>query len=545
MKKAELAETVKLAQSGNKDAVEALYRQYRERIWFFVCKNVGSNQAAEDIVSDTFLTAIEKLGELRCADAFGSWLYSIAYNKCLQFLNSESGIARFESDELFDSTIEKSILNEPVKLPSDYIESKQTRQQLRNAIDSLKPEMRSAVIMYYFEEMSVADVGKALGLKENAAKQRLFRARKKLSEKLKKLCTNGRELCIVPVGAVLNASLESGETAAVSSTSAAVKVGLTSKIAAVGISAALAVGVPAALIHANSYGDYQPQEKIVSQDDQIVNEASKMLTELVGKQFNCTTEVNPKFTVEQDRKEKIETLVKTDHFIKEEFRADDIGIPGLFLENKSLWEISRSDQTEDSFESRITMRCSPDGIHQSEMVLCRLNDGSSKLYVTQQYEEMTYVKTPICIQLRKPLGNEIEKKLFEKRITGTAFISHQNFVMTGRTLNADVKRYGRISAEYSQDGNLTVSLKPEKTDEKTNLTINTAFELLSKGDPQKTIVYSKGDTQTDLQSGECGLYLPDIPNGCGIVRIKLTFSDYCDSGSYHSIMIELDVSEIC
>ena len=60
-----VAETVEAARSGDKDAVEKLYRLYRDRIWFFVRKNVASKPAAEDIVSDTFLTAIEKLPELR------------------------------------------------------------------------------------------------------------------------------------------------------------------------------------------------------------------------------------------------------------------------------------------------------------------------------------------------------------------------------------------------------------------------------------------------------------------------------------------------
>ena len=75
------AQLVKAARSGDKDAIEMLYKQYRDRIWFFVSKNIDSRQAAEDIVSDTFLTAIEKLSDLRCPEAFGSWLYSIAYRK--------------------------------------------------------------------------------------------------------------------------------------------------------------------------------------------------------------------------------------------------------------------------------------------------------------------------------------------------------------------------------------------------------------------------------------------------------------------------------
>ncbi|MBQ2580645.1 MAG: hypothetical protein II574_03340, partial [Ruminococcus sp.] len=72
MQMVELAQAVRAARSGDKGAVEALYRHYRKRLWFFVCRNIDSQQAAEDIVSDSFLTAIEKLSELRCDEAFGS-----------------------------------------------------------------------------------------------------------------------------------------------------------------------------------------------------------------------------------------------------------------------------------------------------------------------------------------------------------------------------------------------------------------------------------------------------------------------------------------
>lgn len=139
MNKAELERTVLAAKGGDKAAIERLYTEYRRKIWFFVSKNVYSADAVEDIVSDTFLTAIEKLSELKCCKAFGSWLYSIAYSKCLQQQNIESGIARFENEEELESTIENSILNEPVRLPSDYLESEETKLQLKRLLKALNP----------------------------------------------------------------------------------------------------------------------------------------------------------------------------------------------------------------------------------------------------------------------------------------------------------------------------------------------------------------------------------------------------------------------
>ena len=65
---------VAAAKEGDKAAFEKLYNEYRNKIYFFAFKNTGTKEAAEDIVSETFLTAMEKIGELKSEEAFGSWL---------------------------------------------------------------------------------------------------------------------------------------------------------------------------------------------------------------------------------------------------------------------------------------------------------------------------------------------------------------------------------------------------------------------------------------------------------------------------------------
>lgn len=324
---------MRAAQAGDKAAVEALYREYRDRIRFFVLKNIPSKDAAPDIVSAAFLTAIEKLPELRCAEAFGSWLYSIAYSKCLQYLESESELARFDSDEEYESTVENALLNEPVKLPPDYLENEETMAQLREAIDSLKPEMRSAVIMYYFEEMNTAEVGQALGLSENAARQKLFQARKKLSSKLKKLAGGGITLCAVPLGAVFHAAFAGGKAAR---TAAVLKGGAAAKAAAIGAAAAVAVGVPAALGRLGDNGDHHPPEikeerteEPVPDKKELDDIAYTMLTDLENQSFD--------FYVENDDSELLWSG-----------NSYDMGFAELMLDNSKYWNVYSCDKVDQS-----------------------------------------------------------------------------------------------------------------------------------------------------------------------------------------------------
>ena len=120
MNKHELIQTVNAAQHGDKKAFEQLYAAYRDRIWFFVNKNTGSDALSEDIVSETFLTAMQKIGELRQAESFGSWLYTIAYNECRRQMSIEGKSVQLDSDDEKQQLIENALLNEPMLLPEDH-----------------------------------------------------------------------------------------------------------------------------------------------------------------------------------------------------------------------------------------------------------------------------------------------------------------------------------------------------------------------------------------------------------------------------------------
>ena len=574
MKKAKLAETVKLAQSGDKDAVEALYRQYRDRIWFFVCKNVGSKQAAEDIVSDTFLTAIEKLGELRCADAFGSWLYSIAYNKCLRYLNSESGIARFESEEMLDSTIENALLNEPVKLPSDYIENEQTRQQLRDAIDSLKPEMRSAVIMYYFEEMSVSDVAKALGLKENAAKQRLFRARKKLSEKLKKLCGSETQLCVLPLGAVLNASLEESHLSAGTASGAAVKAGFAAKIAAVGITAALAVGAPIALINNRSYGDYQPEKMIVSQDDELKDEANEFLNKLTDKYFDYTAGKLPLIRTDGSS---TSVLIDAETHSREG-TASDIGVPKMFLDNKDKWKATLCKDTYESgvycvqmryFEPATTIWLYCPGAEVTDTEL------TYRLYIPKYPYKHTDGCKYIRIEMTLPrTDTDLESKMLTNQVSGRSFRSERMHSLgpeKGASVNESDVGVNNIEVRKADNSSLDIFITPDLNilDDVKSMDLSIASYIgdtsksttcLLKTDSSESHFITGIDKEYTLSremlSKKNGFIKPDscwhirvesIPKQCGRITICLRFAGMNDSGGSSSdtrFTLNVDISKM-
>ncbi|MBR1862535.1 MAG: RNA polymerase sigma factor [Ruminococcus sp.] len=239
-------EEVRRAMAGDRGAFERLYSAYKDKLFMFVIKNVGRREWAEDIVSETFLAAMEGIGGLRNEGAFAGWLYSIAYKKCADRINEIKRSGSFRNEQEQESAMMECSLNEPVELPEDYAVNAERRRELRTVIDGLKPEMKNAVMLYYYQELPVSEVAKALGTTEGAARKRLFDARKKIRSSLEMLCEKGMVLCSAPMSAVLEELME-GESAPAVGTAAKVS-GLSAlKIAVAAVGAAAVIGVPIAL----------------------------------------------------------------------------------------------------------------------------------------------------------------------------------------------------------------------------------------------------------------------------------------------------------
>ncbi|MBR1750393.1 MAG: sigma-70 family RNA polymerase sigma factor, partial [Ruminococcus sp.] len=249
MKKNDLVRTVEGAKRGDKAAFEMLYNEYYDKLYFFVLKNVGKREAAEDITQETFLQSMEAIKRLEKPENYVTWLHSIAYHKCTDLFRAESRTAYFDTDEEKEQAMESVALNEPITLPEDYAVNRELSRELRRVIDELKPDMRSAVILYYYDNMSVSDVARSLGLSDNAAKQKLFQARKKIKAKINKLFPSGAALCTVPVGDMLHNTVSPKYAASVrASAGAMVGSGMVAgKVVGVAAAAVIAVGIPVSL----------------------------------------------------------------------------------------------------------------------------------------------------------------------------------------------------------------------------------------------------------------------------------------------------------
>ena len=203
---AELAALVERTRKGDKAASTELYEKMYDKLYFSAYKNVHNKEDAEDIVQEAFVRATESLKDLISNDCFTSWIYSVTYNLCADKLRGGDNTVRFDNDDDRDNAIENSSFNEPVMVPEDYMQNEETKRQIKDVIDGLRPDLRSVIILFYYDQMSMAEIAETMGISESSIKTKLFSARKRIKAKLRALGMNGDttvHMTLVPLPALL------------------------------------------------------------------------------------------------------------------------------------------------------------------------------------------------------------------------------------------------------------------------------------------------------------------------------------------------------
>ena len=170
-----IKELVLSAKNGNKKAFDKLYKLTSNNVWFTCVSLLKDEENAKDIMQETYITAFLKLDTLKDEEKFCGWLTAIATNKSKNKLkgkveyqiDDEVLIAKTETDELM--------------LPEEYINKAEKRKVLLQIIeDTLSFNQYQVVLMFYFNELSIAEIAQALEISEGTVKSRLNSSRAKM-----------------------------------------------------------------------------------------------------------------------------------------------------------------------------------------------------------------------------------------------------------------------------------------------------------------------------------------------------------------------------
>jgi RNA polymerase sigma factor (sigma-70 family) len=155
-------------------AFEELYRLHRERIWRFLVRLSGNGPLAEDLFQETWLAAARHAHLLREDTAPLRWLYTIARNK---HRNARRGSA-------MDSRRRAALCAEPrdgAPRPDDAAASRVAAKRVGAALARLSEASREVLVLCACEGLGAADAAEVLGIKPEAVRKRLSRARAELA----------------------------------------------------------------------------------------------------------------------------------------------------------------------------------------------------------------------------------------------------------------------------------------------------------------------------------------------------------------------------
>jgi RNA polymerase sigma-70 factor (ECF subfamily) len=162
---------------GERKAVfSTLVRRFQDMVYGCAFALVGDHQLAQDVAQDVFLTAYQRIGQLREPGAFAGWLRRITLNHCHR-------LARRQRAPIYPLASLALRADEDVD-PAAHWEHQEVRQAVLAAISSLPETQRVVTVLVYIDGYSQQEVAEFLELSLDTVKKRLERARRRLRERM-------------------------------------------------------------------------------------------------------------------------------------------------------------------------------------------------------------------------------------------------------------------------------------------------------------------------------------------------------------------------
>ena len=174
-------ELVIAAQAGKPNSMEKLFEASYQNIYYFILKTAKEKELAEDLTQDTFLRIMEKLGELKTPEAFVTWSRQIAYHCCTDYFRKSK---EFLLDECEEGQSPFDLLPEEDAefIPHEALDREDLKKTLLEMLDALPPEQRSAMVLRYYDELSVSQIAQVQKVSEGTVKSRLNYGRKAMAK---------------------------------------------------------------------------------------------------------------------------------------------------------------------------------------------------------------------------------------------------------------------------------------------------------------------------------------------------------------------------
>lgn len=173
-------ELVDLCRQGDLDAFNMLYNNYSKKALRITYLIVGNKNIAEDIVQEAFYECYRSIKKLRNPELFDAWFNKLLIRMCWRMSTKERDSVCDSLDETYDENIVSytSVI--------DPFENFDINVAVRTAINKLDIPLRTTIILFYYNDMSIKEISKILNCMQGTVKSRLYNARKYIEKELRK-----------------------------------------------------------------------------------------------------------------------------------------------------------------------------------------------------------------------------------------------------------------------------------------------------------------------------------------------------------------------
>ena len=155
------------------ETIEELFTALESPLLAYALRYTGTRELAEDIVQEAFIAATRHIGNLRDDSKFGSWLFGIAHQKCIQ---------RWRKQDRESAALEE-ISAEPESFendPGELLVRREQEEAFMKLLNQLAPAHRSVLLLHFLEDFSLEEIARITGSTLGTVKSRMHYAKKSL-----------------------------------------------------------------------------------------------------------------------------------------------------------------------------------------------------------------------------------------------------------------------------------------------------------------------------------------------------------------------------
>jgi RNA polymerase sigma-70 factor (ECF subfamily) len=170
-------ETVRRLRTGDTDAFDTVHAAFNVRLYRFLARLTGSRDAAEDLLEETWLRLVTHAPQLDAETRLGPWLFTVARNLHLTYCRARAVESRATATlGLFPTAVQES--------PFQATAGNELQRRLEAAMATLPIDAREVLLLVGVEGMTPSEAAAVCGVRPEAMRQRLKRARALLAQRL-------------------------------------------------------------------------------------------------------------------------------------------------------------------------------------------------------------------------------------------------------------------------------------------------------------------------------------------------------------------------